>query len=51
MIFSKFEKSVGLGILGAFIQLLAGYPLHALFSLGVFIIIILLGMLEYIRMK
>jgi Na+/H+-dicarboxylate symporter len=51
MIFSKFEKSVAVGVFGAWIQLLAGYPFHALFSLGVFIVVILLGMLEYIRIK
>lgn len=48
---NRFEMSIIGGMVGAWIQLMCGFPTHAFFSLGVFAIICLMGIIEYLRLR
>ncbi len=48
---SKLEKLVVLGLLIAFVQLIFGYLPYAIFTLLGMIIVLLVGIIEYLRMR
>ena len=47
---NKFEISVFLAILAGWILLLSGYTHQAFYSIGILIVIVLLGIMDYLRM-
>lgn len=49
MISNKFELSVFLGIFVGWVQLVCGHKDHAFYSLGILVVIILLGILNYLK--
>jgi len=51
MKFTRFEKSVIAGLFLAWIQLMCGLHHHAFFTIGTFIIICLIAIIEYLRIK